>query len=804
MGPFFSIIIPTHNGEERIERALQSIKSQTFTDYEILVVCDDCTDKTEEVARTYNAKVVVGTYNRDGLARNAGINASMGEWIMFVDDDDWLLHEYCLEQLADAVKLHDVDVVDFDFVWKGEGVKTPSEAERYVMVWCRIWRRSFIGKNRFNDIPYGSDKEFFIRKIQNNPSVRIFDLHSTIYYYNYMREGSLSWHEHKKILLDIVLTHYDEPWNECKPFFDMLRLQRNVDLHQVSVTVVQDMHGQPLHWRECLHDYPFNVQFITCTDVNNHPRNVGFAAGNADWVLFCDIDDMFADICSLRMILDQLPVYDYDVIWTKYIVEQRWNGSGVYLNKVDEANLSSVVGKLYRRAFLQEKNITFTSSIPMYTDYIFNAIVTAETQPFRIVQLITDFYVYCKNYRKNGQSHRIENIPYLIDDRFTRDVYLAQEFLNRGLAFAHNKAVWSALLFEYFKLYDPNDKNENEPSINNDWSRAFAEQHADSINALSNAEIDVVRDAVETETMNLVQRIYNDHQIEYYLVKDTLRFPFAAWKLIATSGILSTQPAAQKTEISTPVPVNFQERAPHVAVYCGTYNTYLNMLTSAKSLLYNTPMDKIYFLIEDDTFPYEIPDTIECINVKNQSFFTTDGPNFDNAWTYMCMLRAAFTKLIPYDKVLSLDVDVIVNEDISCLWNLDMHDHYLAGVIEPQRQKSTADPPYINFGVVMMNLAKLRADKKDDDIIYALNHTKFGCPEQDAFNKLCAWHILTLPNDYNATIHSHITGDAQRERIVHYAGIKFWRHYSNVKQYADIDWNDVMQQQFKLKGASKQ
>jgi len=424
----------------------------------------------------------------------------------------------------------------------------------------------------------------------------------------------------------------------------------------------------------------------------------------------------------------------------------------------------------------------------MYTDYIFNAIVTAETQPFRIVELTTDFYVYCKTYRKDGQSHRIENVSLLIDSRIERDVYLAQEFLNRGLTYNHKKALMSVLCDEYYELYNPDEEQQH---TNTEWASDFYRKHANMLSTMTQAEIEVVRDFADAEAMNIVQRIYNDHRIEYYLANDDI--PFDEW-LRQVSSETYDEPQNE------PAPMHTDN--PHVAVYCGTYNTYQNMLTSAKSLLYHTPMDKIYFLIEDDPFPYEIPDIVECINVKDQTFFTPDGPNFDNAWTYMCMMRAAFTKLIPYNKVLSLDVDVIIQEDISCLWNLNMHDHYLAGVIEPQRQKSSADPPYINFGVVMMNLYKLRADHKDDEIINALNTTKFGCPEQDAFNKFCAWHILQLPNDYNATVHSHITGDAQHERIIHYAGIKFWRHYGAVKEYADRDWNDIMNRQNDMKKGS--
>ena len=53
------------------------------------------------------------------------------------------------------------------------------------------------------------------------------------------------------------------------------------------------------------------------------------------------------------------------------------------------------------------------------------------------------------------------------------------------------------------------------------------------------------------------------------------------------------------------------------AVYCGTRNVYQDMIPSMKSLLIHSDVDKIYFLIEDDEFPYPLPPEVECINVSN-------------------------------------------------------------------------------------------------------------------------------------------------------------------------------------------
>ena len=88
--------------------------------------------------------------------------------------------------------------------------------------------------------------------------------------------------------------------------------------------------------------------------------------------------------------------------------------------------------------------------------------------------------------------------------------------------------------------------------------------------------------------------------------------------------------------------------------------------------------------------------------------------NWYDGWGgYMVLMRAVYSKLFPdLDKILSLDLDTIVNEDISNLWDIDMSNYYVAGVRDtPEFNKNGL---YINGGVLMYNLDKIRKDKRDE------------------------------------------------------------------------------------------
>ena len=73
--PFFSVIVPAHNAEGFIRKTLDSVAMQDFKDYELIVVCDRCTDNTYNVACEYDhlvptITVIETDYGMDGLARN--------------------------------------------------------------------------------------------------------------------------------------------------------------------------------------------------------------------------------------------------------------------------------------------------------------------------------------------------------------------------------------------------------------------------------------------------------------------------------------------------------------------------------------------------------------------------------------------------------------------------------------------------------------------------------------------------------------------------------------------------------------
>ena len=227
-----------------------------------------------------------------------------------------------------------------------------------------------------------------------------------------------------------------------------------------------------------------------------------------------------------------------------------------------------------------------------------------------------------------------------------------------------------------------------------------------------------------------------------------------------------------------------------VAAYTGSRNIYEDMLICAKSLIANSDVEKIFFLIEDDEFPYNVPtEIIETRNVSNQEYFDPWGPNMKTRFTYFALIRAALAKEFPeYDRILSLDCDTICIRDVSHVWELPIDDYYFSASREAHR--SIAGLLYTNVGVALMNLKKQRETGKVDEYIDILNRQQFTYVDQDVMNYASQGYIYDMNSEYNA---NECTDPCHNPRIIHFAGIKRdrWHRHPKFKKYRDASWDDI-------------
>ena len=219
-------------------------------------------------------------------------------------------------------------------------------------------------------------------------------------------------------------------------------------------------------------------------------------------------------------------------------------------------------------------------------------------------------------------------------------------------------------------------------------------------------------------------------------------------------------------------------------VYSLSRNLYQFLLPSIMSLLDHNEVEKIYILALDKELPYELPEQCEVIEANPLEWFDPEGPNWRTQFTPMAMLRAATTKYIKDDKVIQLDVDTIVTDDLSGLWDIDLGTDYCAMVDEKLGQWKPFGEHYYNAGVMLLNLKQIREEKLDDRMIEELNTKQLRFLEQECWNYMAAGRIRELDVRYNECF---ATGQTEHPAIVHYAGYTHYLHGVPRGEYYDRD-----------------
>lgn len=225
--PFVSVIVPVYKAQEYIERCIESILAQTHSNLELILVDDGSPDKSGEICDGYAAKddriKVIHTPNRGvSSARNTGIDHAVGEYLIFVDSDDWVSSVYVEELLPingeDLVHGGYTCVVDGvveDCSFYTEHISERSQwIERFretwskgplMAPWSNCYKRKTIEKYdiRFDaTIDISEDQLFNLEYLQHCNKVRYAENYN--YFYTMQKDGSLMNKHHACRTLSVI------------------------------------------------------------------------------------------------------------------------------------------------------------------------------------------------------------------------------------------------------------------------------------------------------------------------------------------------------------------------------------------------------------------------------------------------------------------------------------------------------------------------------------------------------------------------------------------------------------------------
>ena len=187
----FSIIIPVYNAEKTLERCLESIRGQCFSNYEVILIDDGSSDNSFKICTQYAEKdcryFVVHQENRGpSAARNIGVDIAKGKWICFVDSDDSISYDY-LQTIFDVVQKEEAEAIFLGYykvsengekeecipinAYDNDKVKTLmalSENDMFGYTWIKCLKKEIIRDVRFDETLNLFEDEIFTCYIMQN------------------------------------------------------------------------------------------------------------------------------------------------------------------------------------------------------------------------------------------------------------------------------------------------------------------------------------------------------------------------------------------------------------------------------------------------------------------------------------------------------------------------------------------------------------------------------------------------------------------------------------------------------------
>jgi glycosyltransferase involved in cell wall biosynthesis len=244
--------------------------------------------------------------------------------------------------------------------------------------------------------------------------------------------------------LQILIPQYHETDNIVKPLLDSIALQQNVDFNEIGVVIVND--GSDVHLSDALiNGYPFKIEYY----FNEHlgvsaTRNACLDHATADYVMFCDADDMFYNMCGLWIVFREIEYGGFDSLTSVFVEETRHpeTKEPIYINR--EMDSTFVHGKVHRRQYLIDNNIRWNPNLTIHEDSFFNIQCSNLSQNVKYCP--TPFYLWKwrdESVCRHDPKYILKTYKNMIDSNDA----LVGEFLKRN-------AKDKALFYVAFMIFD--------------------------------------------------------------------------------------------------------------------------------------------------------------------------------------------------------------------------------------------------------------------------------------------------------------------------------------------------------------
>lgn len=195
-----SVVVPVYNSEKYIGKCLDSILNQTYNDFEILIINDGSKDNSQQVIDEYKTKFpdkIISIHQKNkgvAITRNESIKKANGQYIMFVDNDDFLDRDY-IETFVSEIEKGSFDIVLGGYRRTNENNKIikslklqDTEWSKFMIMapWAKIYRKKYLLENNieFLSVNIGEDIYFNLKAILMSERIKIIDYIGYNWFFN--------------------------------------------------------------------------------------------------------------------------------------------------------------------------------------------------------------------------------------------------------------------------------------------------------------------------------------------------------------------------------------------------------------------------------------------------------------------------------------------------------------------------------------------------------------------------------------------------------------------------------------------
>ena len=854
--PKVSVIIPVYNVEKYLSKCLDTVLNQTLKEIEVICVNDGSTDNSLQILREYAQRdrrvTVVSRENKGvGYSRNEGMKLATGEFVAFMDPDDYYPDASVLEVMYSKAVEHNVKICGGSLIVYDENRKVEIKRKgkwdcftedkihlyrdfQYDYGFQRyIYDRGFLNRNKifFPHYRRFQDPPFMVNAFMN--AGEFYALKLYVYAYRYSPEKTIAWTEEKVyhllnglrdnldlsrgVLPMLYATTMFRIKSEYKSIINSFNTERirkireeildksshfvqgNIHMdRQPDVSVIVPVYNVTSYLNQCLnsiiHQTLKNIEIICVNDGSTdnslniikeyadkdnrikyidkpnagygHAMNTGLEVATGKYIGIVEPDDFIkpemyellygkAEKLGLDMIKsDYVSFSDKDEkyvsivqksLYDKILLQEEVKGLGFTLNPVG----------LFKNTFLKKYSIMFNETPgASHQDIGFWLLTTLYSQ--RIYFVPSAFYMYRQDNAQSSMNSFAEPSIMFNEYSFVRKHLEQHPDVWNRVKEIYFRRRHKSLMYFGTKRVSPQDQLPFRKKL-----KALYQSDLREINFLvflnddDRGEVErILQQDLENKEIPIVYATDKKYSEAAHVSIKSLKF-FASSESVYHIYVLHTDLSADEEQ-------KFEE------------------------------------LSERNVF-------ISCLNICNSKYL-------DQSLFYTCAhysvemyYRILIPKLLPqYRKVIYVDCDTLFIQDIGRLYQEDIVNGIIAGVINPVKSREkyvretlSLDPEkYFNSGVLLINTSEWESFHTTEKCIDFLSkHQNLECPDQDTLNVVCQSKVFFLDVKWNW----QWAWDLNGIRLPEYCAKSYWEalpdlaviHYTTGKKPWNVDGTPI-------------